>query len=148
MVTNLPNTFEKKLTTGPCEVGNSNRVGTAEGISTQEFENISTQQTKITVTKTFETTTITTKTETFQGNNTNPRNRTSSNTVTSTGGEVLTGTTMSNPVPVGDPVETSKPIGEPVFTPTGRCENVPGPQNEEAVGNADERALEPRPRGN
>jgi hypothetical protein len=146
IVTNLANTSVDTPTTGPCEVGNSNREGTAEGISTQEFENISTQQTEITVTNTFETTTTTVKTETFRGN-TNGRPLTS-NTVTSPPVKVLTGTTTSDPVPVGDPVVTSTPIGDPVFTPTGRCQNVPGPQNEETVGNANPRALEPRPRGN
>jgi hypothetical protein len=146
IVTNLDNTFEDTITTGPCEVGNSNRVGTAEGISTQEFENISTQQTEITVTNTFETTTTTVKTETFRGN-TNGTPLTST-TVTSPPVKVLTKTTTSDPVRVGDPKETSTPIGEPEFTPTGRCENVAGPQNEEAVENANPRALEPRPRGN
>ncbi len=146
IVTNLPNTSEDTITPGPCEVGNSNRVGTAEGISTQEFENISTQQTEITVTKTFETTTTTVKTETFKGNT--KGDPLTSTTVTSPPVKVLTGTTTSDPVLVGKPEETSTPIGEPEFTPTGRCKNVAGPQNEEAEKNADPRALEPRPRGN
>src|SRR5215207_9321020 len=53
IITNLGNTSKSTPTTGRCEVGTSNRAGTAEGISTQEFKNISTQQTEITVTNTY-----------------------------------------------------------------------------------------------
>jgi hypothetical protein len=146
IVINLGNTFVDTPAVGPCEVGNSGRVGTAEGISTQEFENISTQQTEITVTNTFETTTTTTTTTVTSGKGKNEKTMTS--TVNSPPVSVLTGTTQSDPVAVGGAVLTSTPIGDPVFTATGRCQNVPGPQNPQAVGNANERALEPRPRGN
>ncbi len=126
IVINLGNTSVSTPTSGPCTVGNSDRVGTAEGTSTQEFENISTQQTEITVTNTFETTTTSVKTETFRGKtNKDPE---TSNTVTSPPVKVLTGTTTSDPVAVGDPVVTSTPIGDPVFTATGKCKNVSGPQ--------------------
>jgi hypothetical protein len=126
IVINLGNTSVSTPAVGPCEVGNSGRVGTAEGTSTQEFENISTQQTEITVTNTFETTTTSVKTETFTGNtNKDPK---TSETVTSPPVKVLTGTTTSDPVAVGDPVVTSTPIGDPVFTATGKCKNVSGPQ--------------------
>lgn len=125
IVINLGNTSVSTPAVGPCEVGNSGRVGTAEGTSTQEFENISTQQTEITVTNTFETTTTSVKTETFRGNTKKPE---TSNTVTSPPVKVLTGTTTSDPVAVGDPVVTSTPIGDPVFTATGKCKNVSGPQ--------------------
>jgi CCR4-NOT transcriptional regulation complex NOT5 subunit len=126
IVINLDNTSVSTPTGGPCEVGNSGRVGTAEGTSTQEFENISTQQTEITVTNTFETTTTSVKTETFTGN-TKGKPETSE-TVTSPPVKVLTGTTTSDPIAVGDAVLTSTPIGDPVFTATGKCKNVSGPQ--------------------
>jgi hypothetical protein len=125
IVINLPNTSVSTPTGGPCEVGNSGRVGTAEGTSTQEFENISTQQTEITVTNTFETTTTSVKTETFTGNTKKPE---TSETVTSPPVKVLTGTTTSDPVAVGTAEEISTPIGDPVFTATGKCKNVSGPQ--------------------
>lgn len=48
---------------------------------------------------------------------------------------------------VGAPVVTEKKLSS-TFTQTGKCNNVPGPQNEEAVANANPRAFEPRPRGN
>ena len=131
-------------TSGPCQVGNSGRVGTAEGISTQEFavtstqalavtstqlfEVTSTQEFEVTSTQTFEVTTVTVKTEVFRGNTTNPRNLESS--VTSP--PVVTKTPVGAPVvektPVGDPVVEKTPVGDPVFTATGKCKNVPGPQ--------------------
>jgi hypothetical protein len=128
IVTKLDPTFVPTPTTGPCTVGNSGRVGTAEGISTQEFENTTTQQTEITVTNTFKTTTTSVKTETFRGNT--DKKPETSNTVTLTPVEVPTGTTTtSEPVPVGTVVENPPTkIGDPVFTATGKCKNVPGPQ--------------------
>jgi len=142
----LDNTFANTPTTGPCEVGNSGRVGTAEGISTQESTNVSTQPTEITVTQPTETTTISVKTETFQGNK--KGDPLTSETVTSSVTIPKGAPSSSDPVAVGDAELISTPIGNPVFTATGRCQNVPGPQNQQAVGNANERALEPRPRGN
>jgi len=127
IVTNLPNTSVDTPTTGPCEVGNSNRVGTAEGISTQEFKNISTQQTEVTITNTFETTTTKTTTTVTRGTggNTQPPQTT---TVTSPPVKVLTGTTKSDPIAVGTAEVISTKIGDPVFTATGKCKNVSGPQ--------------------
>lgn len=166
VVTNLPNKSVSTPATGPCEVGNSDRVGTAEGISTQEFavistqtlKVISTQTLKVTSTQTFETTTVTVKTEVFEGPNNNPQKLISSTTtppvVTKTpqGAPVVTRTPSGDPIvtktPQGAPVVTETPIGDPVFTATGKCNNVAGPQNEKAVENANPRALEPRPRGN
>ncbi len=127
IVTNLDNTFVATPTTGPCTVGNSGRAGTTEGISTQEFENTTTQQTEITIINTFETTTISVKTETFRGNTKGSPE--TSITVTSPPVKLLTGTSTSDPVPVG-PVVNNPPteIGDPVFTATGKCKNVSGPQ--------------------
>jgi hypothetical protein len=125
-VTDLDNTFVATPTTGPCTVGNSGRAGTTEGISTQEFANTTTQQTEITIINTFETTTISVKTETFRGNT--KKDPETSNTVTSPPVKVLTVTTKSDPVAVGDAKLTSTPIGAPVFTATGKCKNVSGPQ--------------------
>ncbi len=126
IVINLGNTSVPTPAVVPCEVGNSGRVGTAEGISTQEFANISTQQTEVTVTSTVETTTTSVKTETFRGNTKGEPE--TSNTVTSPPVKVPAETTTSKPVAVGAPVLTSTPTGDPVFTATGKCKNVPGPQ--------------------
>jgi hypothetical protein len=126
IVINLANTSMDTPAVGPCEVGNSGRVGTAEGISTQEFKNISTQQTEITVTNTFETTTTTTTTKVTTKDK--GKTTTTENTVTSPPVKLLTGTTTSDPVAVGEAVLTSTPIGDPVFTATGKCKNVSGPQ--------------------
>jgi hypothetical protein len=126
IVINLGNTSMETPAVVPCEVGNSGRVGTAEGISTQEFRNISTQQTEITVTNTFETTTTTTTTTVTSGKG--KKQETTTNTVTSPPVKTLTRTTTSDPVAVGDAVLTSTKIGDPVFTATGKCKNVSGPQ--------------------
>ncbi len=126
IVINLGNTFVPTPAVVPCEVGNSGRVGTAEGTSTQKFENISTQQTEVTVTNTFETTTTSVKTETFRGNT--KKEPETSNTVTSPPVKVLTDTTTSDPMAVGEATLASTPTGDPVFTATGKCKNVPGPQ--------------------
>ena len=126
IVINLGNTSVDTPTTGPCQVGNSGRVGTAEGISTQEFENISTQQTEITVTNTFETTTTTTTTRITRGTGGNAT--TTETTTPPVTTKVPTGTTFSDPVAVGEAVLTSTEVGDPVFTATGKCKNVSGPQ--------------------
>ena len=135
--TNLPNEFVRTPTSGPCTVGNSGRVGTAEGISTQElavtstqalavtstqvFKVTSTQAFKVTSTQTFEVTTVTVKTEIFNGNTTkqpNPKNPESS----------VTSPPVVTKTPTGAPVVTKTPVGDPVFTATGKCKNVSGPQ--------------------
>jgi len=126
IVIDLDNTSVETPAVVPCEVGNSGRVGTAEGTSTQEFENISTQQTEVTVTRTFETTTTTTTTEVTTGQGSNRRTTTTS--ATSPPVTTLTGTTTSDPMAVGEAALASTPIGDPVFTATGKCKNVPGPQ--------------------
>ena len=154
VVTNLPSEFVRTPTGGPCTVGNSGRVGTAEGISTQElavtstqalavtstqvFEVTSTQEFEVTSTQEFEVTTVTVKTEIFRGNSTNPRNLESSVTSppvvtkTPTGDPVVDKTPTGDPVidktPTGDPVIDKTPVGDPVFTATGKCKNVSGPQ--------------------
>jgi hypothetical protein len=147
VVTNLPNEFVRTPTSGPCTVGNSGRVGTAEGISTQElavtstqalavtstqvFKVTSTQAFKVTSTQTFEVTTVTVKTEIFTGNTTkqpNPKDPESSVisppvvTKTPTGAPVVTKTPTGDPVidktPIGAPVVTKTPTGDPVVTKT------------------------------
>ncbi len=142
VVTPRPNEFVRTPTSGPCEVGNSGREGTAEGISTQElavtstqalavtstqvFKVTSTQAFQVTSTQTFEVTTVTVKTEIFQGNTTkpNPNNpKEPESTVISP--PVVTKTPTGAPVvtktPTGDPVIDETPIGDPVVdkTPTG-----------------------------
>jgi hypothetical protein len=144
--TPLPNETERTPGTGPCEVGGSGRGGTTEGFYTQEFEVVSTQRYTVTSTQTFLITSTTTSTQAYRGSKNNPQG---APIVT---GPVVTETPQGTPTitrtPTGDPEITRTPIGEPDFTATGRCENVAGPQNEEAVENANPRALEPRPRGN
>ena len=107
---------------------------------------VSTQRYTVTSTQTFLITSTTTSTQAYRGSKNNPQG---APIVT---GPVVTETPQGTPTitrtPTGDPEITRTPIGEPDFTATGRCENVAGPQNEEAVENANPRALEPRPRGN
>lgn len=132
-------------TSGPCTVGNSGRVGTAEGISTQELAVTSTQALavtstqlfEVTSTQKFEVTTVTVKTEIFNGRNTNRAPESSVTappvvTKTPTGAPVVTETPVGDPIvdktPTGDPVIHKTPVGDPVFTATGKCKNVSGPQ--------------------
>ncbi len=136
--------FVERPTTGPCQVGNSDRVGTAEGIATDEI--------LVTTTKTFEvvlqdeflvtledeilvTTTTVTK-EVFRGGEPNPKQLLSTVTGQPQVNEVLQGTTeisreLQNTTEVSRKLVNTK-VEEVVvgttFTPTGKCKNLPGPQ--------------------
>jgi hypothetical protein len=134
--------FVERPTTGPCQVGNSGRVGTAEGVATDEF--------LVTTTKTFDVvlrdeflvtledeflvTTTTVTTEVFQG---------------SSGGKLLS--TVTDPPKVDEKLVETKEVSRKLvettevsrklvstdvqreevgttFTQTGKCKNVPGPR--------------------
>lgn len=132
--------FVERPTTGPCQVGNSGRVGTAEGIATDKV--------LVTTTKTFEvvlrdeflvtledeilvtTTTVTTvvrrgvtgpviTTETDKEVNEALQNTTEVD-------RELVDTTEVDRELVNTDVQR-KVVGT-TFTPTGKCKNVPGPQ--------------------
>ena len=90
----------------PCNVGNSSRVGTQEGITTQEIRTTSTQEVLVT------TTTVTTDTY-IHGSNYLLSSVTSPPTVVKEN--------------VGNPVVTTEVVSES-FEPTGQCKNVPGRQ--------------------
>ncbi len=136
--------FVERPTTGPCQVGNSDRVGTAEGIATDEV--------LVTTTKTFEvvlrdeflvtledeilvTTTTVTK-EVFRGGEADPKKLLS--TVT---GQPQVKEALQNTEEVGrklvDTTEVSRELISTdvqrqvvgtTFTATGKCKNVSGPQ--------------------
>ena len=136
--------FVERPTTGPCQVGQSDRVGTAEGIATDEV--------LVTTTKTFEvvlrdeflvtlqdeilvTTTTVTK-EVFRGGEADPKKLLSTVTGQPQVKEALQGTEE-----VGrDLVDTTEVSRELIstdvqrevvgttFTATGKCKNVSGPQ--------------------
>jgi hypothetical protein len=122
-VTDQTTEFVERPTTGPCTVGNSGRVGTAQGVATDEVlvtttdEILVTTTDEVLVTTTDEVlvTTDTTTTEVF-------------------GGRGITGTllsTTSNTVETGREVVDTQVTSEVVdttFTPTGKCKNVSGPQ--------------------
>ncbi len=92
--------FERTNTTGPCQVGESGRVGTAPGFETQEvlvtttqefldtttktFDVTTTRTFLVTTTQTFPKTTTTTTTEVFSGKTPDPKKLLSTDTVTDT----------------------------------------------------------------
>ena len=88
-------------------MGNSGRVGTAEGVATDEVLVITTDEILVT--------TETTTTKVF-------------------GGRGITGTllsTTSNTVETGREVvdtQVTREVVDTTFTPTGKCKNVSGPQ--------------------
>jgi hypothetical protein len=90
----------------PCTVGSSGRVGTQEGITTQEIRTTSTQEVLVT------TTTVTRDTYIY-------------------GSNYLLSSVTSPPTvvkeDVGDPEVTTEVVSES-FEPTGRCKNAPGKQ--------------------
>ena len=98
-ITDQTTEFVERPTTGPCTVGNSGRVGTAEGVATDEVL----------------VTTETTTTEVFEGRgNTGTLLSTTSNTV-ETGREVVD-------------TQVTRDVVDTTFTQTGKCKNVSGPQ--------------------
>jgi hypothetical protein len=110
--------FVERPTTGPCAVGRSGRVGTAEGIATDEV--------LVTTTQTFLVTLQTTTTQVFEGRgNTGALLSTASNTVET--GRTLTNTDVQRTLQNTDVQRT---VVDTVFTPTGKCKNVSGPQQQ------------------
>ena len=121
--------FVERATTGPCQVGNSGRVSTAEGIATDEV--------LVTTTETFEvvlrdeflviledeilvTTTVTTEVR-----------RGVSGPLQSTGTEKEVDETLQNTTEVGRELvntDVQREVVGTTFTATGKCKNVSGPQ--------------------
>lgn len=134
--------FVERPTTGPCQVGNSDRVGVAEGISTDEvlvtttetFEVMLRDEFLVTLQDEILVTTTTVTTEVFQGN----VNGRLLSTVTSNPQvtEKLEGTTEVDRVLQGTTEVSRKLVSTDVqrevlsttFTPTSKCRNIPGPQ--------------------
>jgi len=87
-------------------VGNSGRVGTAEGVATDEVLVTTTDEVLVTTTDEVLVTTETTTTKVF-------------------GGRGITGTLLST---TSNTVETGREVVDTTFTPTGKCKNVSGPQ--------------------
>lgn len=98
--------FVERSTTGPCQVGNSDRVGTAEGIATDEI--------LTTTTQTFLITTQRTTTQVFNGF-----------------GRVGTPVTTVKDVELSRVLadtQVTEEIVDTTFVVTGKCKNVSGPQ--------------------
>ena len=125
--------FVERPTTGPCTVGRSGRVGTAEGVATDEVLVTTTQTFLVTTTQTFLVTTQTTTTQVFEGRgNTGTLLSTTSNTVET--GRTLLNTDVqralqsTNVQRALQSTDVDREVVDTVFTPTGKCKNVPGPQ--------------------
>ena len=149
VVTDETAEFVERPTTGPCTVGKSGRVGTAEGVATDEVlvtitdevlvttvdEVLVTTTDEVLVTTTDEVlvTTETTTTKVFEGRgDTGTLVDTTSSTV-ETGREVVDTEVTREVVDteitreVVD-TEITREVVDTTFTPTGKCKNVSGPQ--------------------
>ena len=108
--------FVERPTTGACEVGNSGRVGTAEGFNTDEV--------LVTTTETFDVATKTITTEVFSG-----RGMTgtllSSTPVTEETGRTLQDTDVQREL---QDTDVDREVVNTEFTQAGKCKNVPGQQ--------------------
>ena len=139
---------ESRNSIGTCQVGQSGRRGSQEGILREEFLVTTTEEFLVTFTEEFELTlvdrflveTTTTLTQTFQGN-ISPDKLLSTNSVdvivktldsTTKTGERLISSVESDRDKVGETVERAK-VGE-VFTPTSKCKNNPGQQDNRGSG--------------
>jgi hypothetical protein len=132
--------FVERPTTGPCQVGRSDRVGTAEGIATDEvlvtttetFEVLLRDEFLVTLEDEILVTTTTVTTEVRRG---------VSGPIQSTGTEKEVDEALQNTEEIGrELVETTEVSRELVatdvqrevvgttFTATGKCKNVSGPQ--------------------
>ena len=133
--------FVERPTTGPCQVGNSDRVGTAEGIATDEVF--------VTTTKTFEvvlrdeflvtlkdeilvtTTTVTTVVTQGAGGKVlstvtgQPQVKEVLQKTTEVGRKLVDTTEVSRELVNTD---VQREVVGTTFTPTGKCKNVSGPQ--------------------
>ena len=136
--------FVERPTTGPCQVGNSDRVGTAEGIATDEilvtttetFDVLLRDEFLVTLQDEILVTTTTVKKEIFRGGEPNPKQLLSTVTGQPQVNEVLQETTEIS----RELVETTevsrelvntdvqREVVDTTFTATGKCKNVSGPQ--------------------
>ena len=132
--------FVERPTTGPCQVGNSDRVGTAEGIATDEvlltttetFEVLLRDEFLVTLEDEILVTTTTVTTEVRRG---------VGGPLQSTGTEKEVDEALQNTEEVGRKLVNTTEVGrelvntdvqrevvDTTFTATGKCKNVPGPQ--------------------
>ncbi len=136
--------FVERPTTGPCQVGNSDRVGTAEGIATDEvlvtttetFEVVLRDEFLVTLEDEILVTTTTVTKEVFRGGEPNPKQLISKVTGQPQVQEVVQKTTEVSRELV-DTTEVSRELVSTdvqrevvgtTFTATGKCKNIPGPQ--------------------
>ncbi len=137
--------FVERPATGPCQVGNSDRVGVAEGIATDEvlitttetFEVVLRDEFLVTLKDEFLVTTTTVTKQVFRGGEQNPKQLISSVTTPPKVEEVLVKTTevsrvLQNTIEVSRSLvntEVEKEVVDTTFTQTGKCKNIPGPQS-------------------
>jgi hypothetical protein len=126
--------FVERPTTGPCQVGNSDRVGTAEGIATDEvlvtttemFEVLLRDEFLVTLEDEILVTTITVTKEVFRGGEPNPKQLISTVTGQPQIQEVLQKTEEVSTELISTDVQ--REVVGTTFTATGKCKNVSGPQ--------------------
>ena len=133
--------FVERPTTGPCEVGNSDRVGTAEGIATDEVF--------VTTTETFEvllrdeflvtledeipvtTTTVVTEIRRGVGGPLQPGGATEKDVDEALQNTTEVGRELVDTTEVGRELvdtDVQREVVGTTFNATGKCKNVPGPQ--------------------
>ena len=136
--------FVERPTTGPCQVGNSDRVGTAEGIATDEvlvtttdtFEVVLRDEFLVTLQDEILVTTTTVTKEVFRGGEPNPKQLISTATGQPVVKEVLQTTTelsreLQNTTELSRELvntDVQREVVDTTFTATGKCKNVSGPQ--------------------
>ncbi len=136
--------FVERPTTGPCQVGQSDRVGTAEGIATDEvlvtttetFEVVLRDEFLVTLEDEILVTTTTVTKEIFRGGEPNPKKLLSTDTGQPQVQEVLQKTTevsreLVNTTEVSRELintDVQREVVGTTFTATGKCKNVSGPQ--------------------
>ncbi len=136
--------FVERPTTGPCQVGNSDRVGTAEGIATDEvlvtttetFDVVLRDEFLVTLQDEILVTTTTVTKEIFRGGEPNPKQLLSTVTGQPQVKEVLqnteeVGRELQNTEEVSRKLvntDVQREVVDTTFTATGKCKNVPGPQ--------------------
>jgi hypothetical protein len=136
--------FVESPTTGPCQVGQSDRVGTAEGIATDEvlvtttetFEVLLRDEFLVTLEDEILVTTTTVTKEVFRGGEPNPKQLISTVTGQPQIQEVLQKTEeVSRELQKTEEVsrelistDVQREVVGTTFTATGKCKNVSGPQ--------------------
>jgi hypothetical protein len=137
--------FVERPTTGPCQVGRSDRVGVAEGIATDEvlvtttetFNVVLQDEFLVTLKDEILVTTTTVTTQVFKGGEPNPKQLLSTVTGTPVETRVLQATTEISRVLQATTelsrtlvdTDVQREVVDTTFTATGKCKNIPGPQS-------------------